>query len=265
MGQIASTQAQLEGHIEDLRRAAGAGGDAGALGQAEAQLGRLGTLARRLEQAGLGGLAALKAEVLAANFAAQALAQQSRTVAATAQNTEVALHAAQHDARKAVDDFTRDFYERRIFEKDLRFASEEDERAYREREEQRRREIEKARAEGTPEGDLRALRLAKEQLLDAGAHGVDQNPAYQPTLTKLDQSATALETAIAGKGHTASATSLTEVDKALDGEQSAYLGQTTVPTGLLAKIRAAGMVLAEKGEGHGLTAQKERSGEARQV
>lgn len=246
-GQIASTQAQLEVHIEDLRRAAGAGGDAGALGQAEAQLGRLGTLARRLEQAGPGGLAALKAEVLAANFAAQALAQQSRTVAATAQNTEVALHAARHDARKAVDDFTRDFYERKIFEKDLRFASEEDERAYREREEQRRREIEKARAEGTPEGDLRALRLAKEQLVDAGAHGADQNPQYAPMLKGIDSATRRLEAATANR----------DAERRIEASQTAALD---VPPDVLAVFRDSGMTASEPSKiAHGLT-QRDAAG-----
>lgn len=188
-GQIASTQAQLESHVEELRRAAVAGGDARALAQAEAQLGRLGGLARRLEHAGPGAVAALKAEVLAAAFAAQALGQQSRAAAATAQSAEAALHAAQADARKAVDDFQRDFYQRKIFEKDLHFADDAAERAYREREEQRRREIEKAQAMGTPEGDLRAATLMKEQLLDAGAHGARNNPAFQQ---RLDQ-ATAVQ------------------------------------------------------------------------
>lgn len=243
-GQIASTQAQLEGHIEILRRAAGAGGDAGALGQAEAQLGRLGTLARRLEQAGPGGLAALKAEVLAANFAAQALAQQSRTVAATAQNTEVALHTAQHDARKAMDDFTRDFYERRIFEKDLRFASEEDERAYREREEQRRREIEKARAEGTPEGDLRAANLAIAQLEDAGAHGADQNPAYRTNLSGLKDARKQLAAAIADH---AKATPL-PVQKT---EQP--VAEIGLDPELVASLRATGVTVTDQqGNGHGV-------------
>jgi hypothetical protein len=244
-GQITSTQAQLEGHIEDLRRAAIAGGDAGALGQAEAQLGRLGTLARRLEQAGPGGLAALKAEVLAANFAAQALAQQSRTVAATAQNTEVALHAAQHDARKAVDDFTRDFYERKIFEKDLRFASEEDERAYREREEQRRREIEKARAEGTAEGDLRAINLSREQLEDAGAHGADRNPAYHRLHGSLSAKEAALKHALAAQPHA----------RAAQEDPLAASAPVALPGDLLATVRSTGMQLSE-GQGHGVTAAR---------
>lgn len=244
-GQIVGAQAQLESHIEELRRAAVAGGDAGALGQAEAQLGRLGSLARRLEHAGPSGIAALKAEVLAANFAAQALAQQSRTAAATAQNTEVALHAAQHDARKAVDDFTRDFYERKIFEKDLRFTSDEDERAYREREEQRRREIEKARAEGTPEGDLRALTLSREQLEDAGAHGADSNPAYHRLHASLSAKETALKHALAGQ----------QTIHAAQDDPLAASAPVALPSDLLATVRGTGMKVSE-GQGHGVTAAR---------
>ena len=202
-------------------------------------------MARRLEHAGPGGLAALKAEVLAANFAAQSLAQQTRSATATAQNTEVALHAAQHEARRAVDDFTRDFYERKIFEKDLRFASAEDERAYREREEQRRREIEKARAEDTPEGDLRAVRLAKEQLLDAGAHGADSNPDYAPMVKRMDDAEQKLAAQMPRHQQAVEAEAVDPLD--------AVAPSQNVPPAIIATLRAAGVTTPPSGEGHGLT------------
>ncbi|MFT4251424.1 MAG: hypothetical protein QM608_02955 [Caulobacter sp.] len=248
-GQIASAQAQLEAHIEELRSAASASGDAGALVQAEGQLGRLGNLAKRLEQAGPGALSALKAEVLAASVAAQTVAQQTRTAAAAGQASEVALHAAQADAHRVVDDFTHDFYDRKIFDKDLRFTSDEDERAYREREEARRREIEKAQALGTPEGELRALQLAKEQLLNAGAHGADKNPDFQKQLDQITAAQNGLEAILGPK--TAQKAAATVSPDPLDAVVP------TLDSGVqasLAEFRAAGIVATEVATAtHGVT------------
>lgn len=53
----------------------------------------------------------------------------------------------------------------------LDFASQEDERAYREREAERRAYIADQRAKGTPEGDLNAAGAGLGQLADAKAHG----------------------------------------------------------------------------------------------
>lgn len=53
----------------------------------------------------------------------------------------------------------------------LQFASAEDERAYREREEETRRYIAEQNAKGTPEGNLNASGAAVGQMVDAKAHG----------------------------------------------------------------------------------------------
>lgn len=246
---MSGAQAQLEANIEDLRRAAVAGGDAAALAQAEGQLAGLGKLQRRLEQAGPGALAAIRAEVVAFVAASQATASLVRTSAATAQSTEAALHLAQTEARRTVADFTRDFYERKVFDGDLKFASAEDERAYREREEKFRREIEKARAEGTPEGDLRALRLAREQLHDAGAHGADRNPDYAPMDKRMEAAEQKLATQVAStRGQAA------QPEPAVD-PLDAIAPSRSVPPGIIANLRAAGVTIPPaETEGHGVTA-----------
>jgi hypothetical protein len=53
----------------------------------------------------------------------------------------------------------------------LQFASAEDERAYREREEETRRYIAEQNAKGTPEGNLNAAGATVGQMVDAKAHG----------------------------------------------------------------------------------------------
>jgi hypothetical protein len=256
VAQVSGAQAQLEANIEDLRRAAVAGGDAASLAQAEGQLAGLGKLQRRLEQAGPGALAAIRAEVVAFVAASQATASLVRTSAATAQSTEAALHVAQAEARRTVADFTRDFYERKVFDGDLKFASAEDERAYREREEKFRREIEKARAEGTPEGDLRALQLAKAQLLDAGAHGADQNPAYAPMLSGITTASRDLEAAIPTK----QAASRIEVATAAPAESA----PVELPADVLAAFRANSLTTSEPVDiAHGVTARDQTGSQRR--
>lgn len=240
MEQIAGAQGELESNIEVLRRAAVAGGDAGALGQAEAQMQALTRLQHKIGRADPSTLAAIRAEVVASVAASVALTQTARTSAANAQTTEVALHAAQAEARKVVDDFTHDFYERKIFEGDLKFTSPDDERAYREREEQRRREIEKARAEGTPDGDLRATSLAIAQLEDAGAHGAKANAAYQPTLDGLQSARRDLAARISPP-------------KAITPPPPTTEASTPIDADLIASLRAAGVVVADQQQqGHGV-------------
>lgn len=246
--QIAGAQGELESNIEVLRRAAVAGGDAGALGQAEAQAHALARLQHRIGRADPSTLAAIRAEVVASVAASVALTQTARTTAANAQTAEVALHAAQAEARKVVNDFTHDFYERKIFDPYLKFASAEDERAYREREEKNRREIKKARAEGTPEGDLRALNLTREQLRDAGAHGASASPDY----ARLEQQTAAAEQNLAAQiaarqGHA------TQPEPAID-PLDAIAPSKNIPPSIIANLRAAGVSIPPpETQGHGVT------------
>jgi len=246
--QIAGAQGELESNIEVLRQAAVAGGDAGALGQAEAQLHALTRLQHKISRADPATLAAIRAEVVASVAASVALTQTARTSAASAQTAEVALHAAQTEARRAVTDFTHDFYERKIFDPYLEFSSEEEKRAYREREEQRRREIEKAHAEGTPDGDLRAANLAIAQLEDAGAHGADQSPDYNTGLAGLKTARDSLAARIGEQMTPTKATAAIAKGQSAPAENSLELDPE-----LLASLRATGVTVADTTtQGHGV-------------
>lgn len=183
--QIETAQATLESQLDALRDAAAKGGDGTALLAAQSQLAGLGSLSRRVEHAHGSGLVSVRAEIAAFVAATQATVQQVRGATASAVAAEAALHKATAEAHRITGSFLDDFYEKKIFDPYLRFASPDDERAYREREDAYRRAIEAARAEGTPEGELRAVRLSREQLEDAGRHGADASPDYASRLAGL--------------------------------------------------------------------------------
>lgn len=158
------------------------------------------------------------------------------------------LATAAKAAREAVSDFADDYYGKRKFDPYLTFASDEEEREFRKREAQREKEIEAARAEGTPEGDKRAAGLSLAQLEDAGAHGADRSPDYELLRTKLATSNAGLEAQLeAGKP-----TPTLSVEMAAD-PLDAPAPPADVPPDLLAKFRAAGVVVADqRGTGHGV-------------
>lgn len=194
------------------------------------------------------GLASIRAEVAAFVAAAQVIANQAVASAATTQTAEAALHLANEAARREVTSFVEDFYEKRIFDPFLRFASAEDEAAYREREEERKREIKEALALGTPEGTLKANLLSRDQLLDAGAHGADRSPDYAPMLAQRDASIERL----AGAIDRAAGQAPNEVDAAL-GDAPAPFTPTGDPVAVAARLLASGVAVGEGDGGHGLT------------
>lgn len=139
----------------------------------------------------------MQAEVAAVVATAQQATQQGRVASASAHTAHAALHSAQAHAQKVTGDFLHDFYERKIFDPYLTFGSAQEEQAYREREEARQRAIEAARALGTPEGELLALRLSREQLQDAARFGADRSPDFAPTYATIVSAGTDLEQAMA--------------------------------------------------------------------
>ncbi|MBX9802494.1 MAG: hypothetical protein K2Y04_06970 [Caulobacteraceae bacterium] len=251
LGQIAEAQAALESDIELLRHAAAMSGDGAALAMAQGQMSRLAGLQHRIEHAHGGGLAAIRAEVMASVAASQTLAQQVRGTIAYAHAAEVALHAASAAARREVTSFAHDFYERKIFDPYLRFASPEEEAAYRQREEERQRAIKDAMATGTPEGNLRALELAQDQLRDAGAHGATNSPEFQGWVDRLGTQNASLNSALGNPpDHPQSTPVVASADPLEDIAASAQ-----VDAGAFAAFRAAGIVMADQSQqGHGLTA-----------
>ncbi len=117
--------------------------------------------------------------------ATQAMAQQARQSGQSAHAADLQLHKAEAHARQVTEDAARDLFERRIFDPYLRFGSAEEEAAYRKREAEREAAITKALDDGTPEGTLRANRLAIDQVKDAGAHGADRHPKYATLMNDL--------------------------------------------------------------------------------
>lgn len=241
---IVGAQGEIEAHIADLRRA----GDGAALAAAGNQLQGLSQLQNRIARTDGAGLASIRAEVTAFIAAAQVIANQAMALAATTQTAEAALHLASEAARREVTSFVQDFYEKKIFDPYLRFASAEDEAAYREREEERKREIKEALALGTPEGTLKANLLSREQMLDAGAHGADKSPDYAPMLAQRDASIERL----AGAMDRAAAQAPNEVDAAL-GDTPAPTPSASDPVALAVRLLASGVAVGEGDGGHGLT------------
>lgn len=260
VAQVAGAQAQIESDIEQLRRAAAVGGDTAALAQAEGQLQGLGNLQRRIEQAGPGALAAIRAEVVAFVAASQVTAQLLRTATATAQAAEVALHAASEAAHRTVSDLADEVFGKKKYDAYLHFASTEEEEAYRKRSEDRERYIKDQLALGTPEGNLNAARAMQAQLKDAGAHGADAHPDYGSDLTKVDSSIAKLENAMA-----VNHPKTQEVEaRALAIEEKPAASTSVELDAVAAQLRAAGVIgTPASTKGHGVTLQVADAGKQR--
>ena len=252
--QIGAAQAALEAQLDQLQHAANQGGSTAALVIAQNQLSRLGGLGQTIEYARGVSLASIRAEVTAVVAATLATVQQARAAAAGGQAAELALHEAQAEAHRTTCDFLRDFYERRIFDKHLHFASPEDERAYREREEAYQRAIQAARAEGTPEGDLRAAELALAQLDDAGEHGAKDSPEFARHRDRIAASISPLRGAIEQQPSQEEARA-TKV-AAAEADKAAELDDLDLSE-ISASLKAAGIVSVPAADvHHGLSVQQ---------
>ncbi|MBS0473082.1 MAG: hypothetical protein JSR60_18575 [Proteobacteria bacterium] len=223
------------------------------IGQGGAKLLQLSKLRDQLVS-GANGVpsAALRASVASALADIRAYTSEARNAAsaangsATEQSTSLTLATASEDARKAATGFMDDYYKRHIFDKYLEFTSAKDEEDFRRREAERQAAIEKALAENTPEGNLRAIRLERDQLRDAGAHGAERSPEFK----KLDDDLAKRENALSGclakpyKNETqAKADPLAGLQPAAD-----------VPPEVLASLRNSGLVMPNQdGLGHGVT------------
>lgn len=210
----------------------------------------LGNLERALRNGAGVPPASIRGELAGLLASTASLAQQAR--AANDQNSGTTLATVQARTRATVEEISRDLYEHRIFDPYLRFSSAQDEAAYRRREEQTRRAINDALAQGTPEGDLLAARLMDRQLQDAGAHGADASPEFRTRLDRNRQNMTGLEAA------------LSERELALSGErseprpESADRSAPATPEQLasvLATLRMAGIEggIPAHNSGHGLS------------
>jgi hypothetical protein len=136
-----------------------------------------------------------------------------------------------------------DFYDKHMFDAYLHFKSPEDEKAYREREAERKQAIEKSQTENTPAGDLRAGELAEAQLKDAGEHGADRSPEYQPMLDRLRKSNTNLKASISSAQNQEADAAILDVAP-----------KQAVHAEAAASLKSAGVVVADQSQtGHGVT------------
>lgn len=170
-GAIAAAQIDIADAIADLARS---GADSAALTNQNQALQKL---QRTVGSANLGSLLALRGEVAATASSATNLANQAISSAASAATAQANLTPAER-ARASIEALNRDLFENRVLDPYLRFNSPEDEEAYRERDRERKEEIDRAMALGTPEGLRRAAELTHDQLRDAGAHGADRSPDF---------------------------------------------------------------------------------------
>lgn len=178
-GAIAAAQIYIANAIAELARS---GADSAALTNQNSALQQL---QRTVGSANLGSLLALRGEVSVTASSATNLANQAISSAASAAAAQANLTPAER-ARTNIEALNRDLFENRVLDPYLRFASPEDEEAYRKRERERKEEIDRAMALGTPEGLRRANDLLRDQLRDAGAHGADRSPDYAGMVQRSD-------------------------------------------------------------------------------
>ncbi|HEY1612082.1 MAG TPA: hypothetical protein VGF97_00135 [Rhizomicrobium sp.] len=253
VNQIEAARAELETQLRALRDVDPLHSDPQAIGQGEAGLSRLNALRDQLA-GGVTSVTALRAAVVSAvadtrtYTSGLGAAMSSAQAAATAQ--VIALAQSSEAARATTASFMDDYYHRRIFDPYLKFTSTEDEDTYRSREAERQRLIEKAQAENTPEGTLRATRLSIEQLKDAGAHGADKSPDFRPTMRALKQAESDLGSKLPSAGNDKEAGDRLSVLSA--GGQDTSAAQLAPDA--IAALRKAGVVTADqKAEGHGVS------------
>lgn len=188
-----------------------------------------------------------------------------------AEIAEVALHEASAAAHREVSDLAHDFYDKKIFDPYLKFASAEDEEAYRRQEDERQRYIKEQLAKGTPEGNLNAADAMLDQMKDAKAHGADASPEFQSRYDAAEGATTRLRAALRARGseverpersaiavgsnHDAMHDPLDAIAPNLDDKAKAAL----------ATFKAAGIVVSETAQPeHGVTNQA-RPGQVRTV
>lgn len=179
LGTIDAAQFDIANAIAELARG---GADVSALtNQSQALL----QLQKQVGNANLGGLVAMRTEIASAVALTQAIAQQSRTSATTAEQATASLATVSAETRRAVQSISNDVFERKLFDPYLEFASAEDEAAYRKREAERQQTIAAELAKHTPAGDLNAAGATIGQMTDAKAHGAGNSPEFESRWNEL--------------------------------------------------------------------------------
>lgn len=184
VGQLVIAQFDLETAIAALTRS---GGDAAT---AQTQLQNITQLRQQIGTAGPTALAALRGEIVAAVAQSQNAVQEARTAASGSGAAEsVALASRASRAQSQATAFMRDL---RHYDGLLQFENDAERDAYRQREEDRRKQHDAGIAEGGPEGVLKASGAAYGQAVDLAVHGGTADPALLRRVDELAASAAAL-------------------------------------------------------------------------
>lgn len=191
LGQIVGARFAIEGAIAELARSGG--NTAGVQNQMQA----LAQLQRSIGTASLSDLAAMRGEIAAAVTQTHAVIEQGRAASGGVDADSAALTNLASRAQTQAASFMRDL---RQYDDLLHFDSEEQERAYRQREEDYRKRHEAGLAQGGPEGALQASGAAFSQSVDLAAHGASADPALMRRVDELAASTAALRAGIIRDG-----------------------------------------------------------------
>jgi hypothetical protein len=147
LGQLVAAQFDLEAAVADLMRD---GAPASAVLDGRNQLATLNALRQQVASADMKSLAAMRGDIATVVASCQATVRQAEQSASISGAQAATLASAQQTAREAVGTFEDAYFKQHKFDRYLQFMSKEDEKAFREREAERQREIERAKALHTP-------------------------------------------------------------------------------------------------------------------
>ncbi|MEQ6335633.1 hypothetical protein [Sphingobium sp. MK2] len=184
VGQLVVAQFDLETAIAALRRS---GGDAVT---AQTQLQNITQLRQQIGTVSPTALAALRSEIVAAVAQSQNAVQDALTAASGAGAAEGATLA--NLASRAQSQATAFMRDLRQYDGSLQFENDAERDAYRQREEDRRKQHDAGIAEGGPEGALKASGAAYGQAVDLAVHGGSADPALLRRVDELAASTAAL-------------------------------------------------------------------------
>jgi hypothetical protein len=178
-GALSAAQIDIANAIAELARS---GADSAALANQGLALQQL---QRTVGSANLGSLLALRQDV--ANAATSATMLANQTISTTPNPAAAqAQQSPTERARQTLQSIATDLFDNKVLDPYLQFDSAKDEEEYRKRERERKSEIDRAMALGTPEGLRRANGLIQDQLRDAEAHGAARSPDYAGLVQRAD-------------------------------------------------------------------------------
>lgn len=154
-------------------------------------------LQRSIGSASPSSLAAMRGDIAAALAQTQAVITQGRSAATGMDADDMAVANLASHAQAQASSFMREL---RQYDDLLRFDSAEQERAYREREQEYRKQFDAGTARNTPEGTLAASGAAYAQAVDLAAHGGSADPALMRRVSELAASTAALRAGLIRDG-----------------------------------------------------------------